>query len=146
MMDLIRDRKGLIVTAAIILAAILYLQFGRGDSGTPTKQRSEILKPVDQANDAAATVVLQSGSVAMESMFAQTGSYAGGASGAAAVEPNIQWVAGGAASAASNQISVVAADATSYTIATTGAAGTTYTYAKTPTGQVVKACGPGCSW
>ncbi len=147
MMDLIRDRKGLIAVAAVVLAAVLYLQFGRGESDTPpATQRTQIMQPVDRAEDVAAQTVLQSGAMAMESMFAQTGGYAGGAAGAAAVEPNIQWVTGGTASALANQVSVVSADATGYTIATNGATGTTYTYTKDGMGQVVKSCGPGCTW
>lgn len=146
MLDIFRERAKLIALLVVPLAVVLVVKSMSGGAKSDPTGQTQVVATRHDAEDAAAKTVLQSASVAMETMFAQTQSFASGASGAAAVEPNVSWVTGPSAAAASNQVAVVAADATSYTIATTSAGGTTFTYGRDATGVVTKTCGAGCTW
>lgn len=145
MLDLVAQRAKLIAGILVALALVLAVKhFTAGESTDPTGQ-TQVVASRHVAEDAAAKTLLQTGSLGMEALFAQTGSYATGADGAAAMAPGIGWVPGAQAQAASNQVAVTA-DAVSYTLSTTSAGGTTFTWAKDATGMISRGCGAGCAW
>lgn len=146
MLDILRERAKLIALVVVAIAVVVGLTRMSGDPKSDPTGQTQVVATRHDAEDAAAKTVLQSASLAMETMFAQTQSFASGAAGAAAVEPNVNWTNGPGAAAASNQVAVLAADATSYTIATTSAGGTTFTYVRDAAGMTTKTCGPGCTW
>ena len=130
-----------------MIVAILGVRSLTGDSA-PSRQGEQVadatLAPQGHAEDVAAQALLQSAAVAMESWLATNGSFAGTAAGVAGFEPNITWVVGGTPVA--NQVVTVGADQASYTLSTPSTSGTTITYSRDAQAQVVRSCGPGCSW
>ena len=97
------------------------------------------------AEDESAKSLLQSGALAMESLFTSSQSFAGGTGAVAQIEPNIVWVSG-AASAAANQVALTVPSDQSYVLSTMSASGTTFTYSRGDALQVARTCGPGCTW
>ena len=146
-MELIRERKVVIAVAIALVVALLgarALTAGGDSAADPTGQR-QVVNSRGQADDVTAKTLLQTAGVTMETLFAQNGSYAAGATGAATIEPNVVWVAGRAAQAAANQVGVTA-DETTYVLSSTSASGTTFVYTRDAMGVVTKSCGTGCVW
>jgi hypothetical protein len=147
---MLRDRGklvGLVVIA--ILAIVGYLTFGQGGNGgteSPSKAAgTDVVGSRHLAEDESAKSLLQSGALAMESLFTSSQSFAGGTGAAAQIEPNIVWVSG-AASAAANQVALTVPSDQSYVLSTMSASGTTFTYSRSEALQVTRTCGPGCTW
>ncbi len=148
---MLRDRGklvGLVVIA--ILAIVGYLTFGHGGNGgteSPSKAAAtDVVGSRHLAEDESAKSLLQSGALAMESLFTSSQSFAGGTGAVAQIEPNIVWVSGGAASAAANQVALTVPSDQSYVLSTMSASGTTFTYSRSDALQVARTCGPGCTW
>ena len=150
MSEMLRDRAKLVGLVVIALLAIVgYLAFGPGGGGggSPSKTaRTGVLGSRHLAEDESAKSLLQSGALAMESLFTGSQSFAGGTGAVAQIEPNISWVSGGAASAAANQVALTVPDEQSYVLSTMSGSGTTFTYSRSDTVQIRRTCGPGCTW
>ena len=167
MRNLIENRLQAVIVIAIgVLAAMMVvLQFTKPSdvtpvtdtpaasaapaSGTPSKappKKGSIGSLVTGApgSDSAAQQILRTGAIALESYFAERGSFDGAVSALAGIEPNITWTSG-AAQAAANQVAV-ATTADGYTLTTTSASGATYSYARDGSAHIVRSCGAGCSW
>ena len=148
MSEILRDRGKLVALVVIVLLAIIgYLTFGRGSNESPSKAAGTgVVGSRHLAEDASAKSLLQSGAIAMESLYAGSQSFAGGTGAVAQSEPNIAWVTGGAATAGANQVALTVPSEHSYVLSTASASGTTFTYSRSDTAQVTRTCGPGCTW
>ena len=150
MSEMLRDRGKLVGLVVIALVAVVgYLAFERGGSAgeSPSKTaRTGVVGSRHQAEDVSAKSLLQSGALAMESLFTGSQSFAGGIGAVAQIEPNISWMNGGAASAAANQVALTVPDEQSYVLSTASVSGTTFTYHRSATAHVERTCGPGCAW
>ena len=149
--EILRDRGKPVGLVVIVLVAIVgYLAFGRsGGGGTESPSKAAgtgVVGSRHLAEDEKAKLLLQSGALAMESLFTSSQSFSGGMGAAAQIEPNIAWVSGGAASAAANQVALTVPSEQSYVLSTMSASGTTFTYSRSDTVQVARTCGPGCAW
>lgn len=166
MRDLLKDRLQNIILLAIAVLALFIVaaQFTKssGEGGaealTPQAQapsaqpapaaakKSKIGSLVTGApgSDSAAQQILRTGAIALESYFAEHGSFEGAAAALPGVEPNVTWTSE-AAQAAANQVAVTT-DAAGYTLATTSASGATYSYARDASAHIVRSCGAGCTW
>jgi hypothetical protein len=149
--EILRDRAKLVGLVVIALLAIVgYLAFGQGGSGgtesPPKAAGTGVVGSRHLAENESAKSLLQSGALAMESLFTSSQSFAGGTGAVAQIEPNIDWVSGGAASAAANQVALTVPSEQSYVLATMSASGTTFTYSRSEALQVARTCGPGCTW
>lgn len=148
---MVRERGklvGLVVIA--ILAIVGYLTFGHGgNAGTESPSKvagTGVVGSRHLAEDESAKSLLQSGALAMESLFTSSQSFAGGTGAVTQIEPNIVWVSGGAASAPANQVALTVPSDQSYVLSTMSASGTTFTYSRSDALQVARTCGPGCTW
>ena len=151
MSEILRDRGKLVALVVIVLLAIVgYLAFGQGGSGGAASRSKAagtgVVGSRHLAEDASAQSLLESGALAMESLFTGSQSFAGGAGAVAQIEPNISWMSGGAASAAANQVALTVPSEQSYVLTTISASGTTFTYSRSDAAQVTRTCGPGCRW
>ena len=148
MSEILRDRGKLVALVVIVLLAIVgYLTFGRVGSTSPSKAAGTgVVGSRHLAEDASAQSLLQSGAIAMESLYASSQSFAGGTGAVAQIEPNISWLSTGGASAGANQVALTVPSEQSYALSTTSASGTTFTYSRSATAQVTRTCGPGCTW
>ncbi|MEW6582525.1 MAG: prepilin-type N-terminal cleavage/methylation domain-containing protein [Actinomycetota bacterium] len=107
----------------------------------------------DKASDASAKSLLRNGATALEAYFADGETYAGAdATNLGAIEPNVAWVAAGAAAAAkSDQVELAVVGADEYELKTTSASGTAFSYKKDMSpaagaATVERTCGAGCTW
>ncbi|MEW6582524.1 MAG: prepilin-type N-terminal cleavage/methylation domain-containing protein [Actinomycetota bacterium] len=107
----------------------------------------------DKANDASAKSLLRNGATAMEAYFSDGQVYTGAdAAKLGAIEPNIKWVAAGAAALAkSDQVELAVVGADEYELKSTSASGKVFSYKKdlTPAAgaqTVTRTCGAGCTW
>ncbi len=151
MRTFIEDPAKLVRAAIVIIVAFAgYLMFaGNGPDATQQATRVEdtILQPKRGAEDVSAQSLLQSAALAMESWWSTNQTFAGSATGMASIEPNIAWTAGGAATAAANQVAVtLGPDQMSYTLVTASNSGVTFAYARDARVQVQRTCGAGCTW
>ncbi len=144
----IEERAKLVIAVVITVVAIVgYIALsGEGSSERAMQVSDTILGPKERAEDTSAQSLLQNAALAMESWFTTNQTFAGSATGVAAIEPNIAWTAGGA-TAAANQVSVaVGPDQSSYTLTTAAASGTNFTYARDAQAEIQRTCGAGCTW
>ena len=152
MRELLNDRRRAVIAIAVTVAAVfavMHLTGGSSDGGTapakPKRDTGSLLRGAP-GGDAAAETVLRSAAIAMEGYVTEHGDFAGAAGAMASVEPNIGWVAGGAQAAANQAAVTVGADNLSYTLTTTSVTGAVYVYARDTSANVVRTCGPGCTW
>jgi hypothetical protein len=151
--EFLDDRKKLIIGMAVVIVVIAgYYLFGRdrvneATSAEGERLAQEVTAPAAQAQDENAKSLLRNAAIAMESLFAERQTFEGALAQVPSIEPNIQWTPGNAAQASQNQVAVQLAPTNlGYLLSTSAPSGTTFTYSRDDRVQVVRSCGPGCTW
>jgi hypothetical protein len=106
-----------------------------------------LLGQVARADAVRAQSLLIRGSVAMESYYAERGTFTGVEAVLPAVEPTVAWTTAPFASSSGDAVTVtVAPGGVAYSLSTLTPAGTTIGYSRDAAGVVSRTCGPGCAW